>query len=415
MIQYIKGLDVKKSLANCPQITFEITDACNLRCCYCAYGEMYDNYDKRNNTYMKSSKAIFFLEYLSNLWRSSYSLSRNSDIYISFYGGEPLLNFDLIEDVVEYFKSNDTGRKPVFSMTTNGLLLNKHIDYLVNHNFKILVSLDGDKYNNSYRVDHSGSCVFDKITSNLDSVKNSFPVFFQNNIQFTSVLHNRNSVEDIVCFFQKKYDKVPSIGELSSDGIRKNKLNIFHEMFNSSVQSVKKAKNKKEIETILGLKSIKYHNAVLFLKRFSPNCYENYLELLVDKNDTAKSMPSGTCLPFSKKVFVTVNGKILPCEKIGHQFFMGRAFDNIEINFLKIAEDFNMRLSLIDKYCVYCHNKGKACSQCMYFFAGLENRDPKVSCIMNRDMFERFVSDQKTFLQTQPDKYRKIINDIILK
>lgn len=184
MIQYIKGLDVKKSLANCPQITFEITDACNLRCCYCAYGEMYDNYDKRNNTYMKSSKAIFFLEYLSNLWKSSYSLSRNSDIYISFYGGEPLLNFDLIEDVVEYFKSNDTGRKPVFSMTTNGLLLNKHIDYLVNHNFKILVSLDGDKYNNSYEsttpehvflirlhliltVSKTRFLYFSKITSNL--------------------------------------------------------------------------------------------------------------------------------------------------------------------------------------------------------------------------------------------------------
>lgn len=41
--------NVKYLLANLKQLTFEVTDSCNLRCKYCGYGELYDDYDKREN------------------------------------------------------------------------------------------------------------------------------------------------------------------------------------------------------------------------------------------------------------------------------------------------------------------------------------------------------------------------------
>ncbi len=41
----IKSHDVKHSLLNLKQLVFEVTDACNLKCKYCGYGEYYDNYD----------------------------------------------------------------------------------------------------------------------------------------------------------------------------------------------------------------------------------------------------------------------------------------------------------------------------------------------------------------------------------
>lgn len=45
----IKEEDVIISLANTRQITFEVTDVCNLNCVYCAYGKFYNNYDIRSN------------------------------------------------------------------------------------------------------------------------------------------------------------------------------------------------------------------------------------------------------------------------------------------------------------------------------------------------------------------------------
>ncbi len=40
---------IKNSLANTPQITFEVTDLCNLDCVYCGYGKLYSDHDERTN------------------------------------------------------------------------------------------------------------------------------------------------------------------------------------------------------------------------------------------------------------------------------------------------------------------------------------------------------------------------------
>ena len=49
MNKYITSDYVVSALANLPQLVFEVTDACNLRCKYCAYGEFYEDYDCREN------------------------------------------------------------------------------------------------------------------------------------------------------------------------------------------------------------------------------------------------------------------------------------------------------------------------------------------------------------------------------
>ena len=50
----------------------------------------------------------------------------------------------------------------------------------------------------------------------------------------------------------------------------------------------------------------------------------DYNELLYkEMTKEEEFLPTGTCIPFSRKLFVTVNGKILPCERIGHNNFLG--------------------------------------------------------------------------------------------
>ncbi|MBA7551086.1 hypothetical protein ES705_43621 [subsurface metagenome] len=85
-------------------------------------------------------------------------------------------------------------------MTTNAMLLDRYMDYLVQHDFRILISLDGNEKNHSYRVDHAGKNSFKKVLANIKLLQQTFPDFFETNVYFNAVLHNRNSVAEIYKF-----------------------------------------------------------------------------------------------------------------------------------------------------------------------------------------------------------------------
>lgn len=172
---------IEHSLVNVPQITFEVTDACNLNCTYCGYGDFYSDHDARNGIMLPIGKAKALIDYLSGMWNSAENVSFNRNIYVSFYGGEPLLNMQFITEIVDHFKCmNCRSRSFTFSMTTNGLLLHKYIDYLAENKFHTLVSLDGDREANDYRVDKSGKPAFDRIVANVNMVKKNYPEYFMN-------------------------------------------------------------------------------------------------------------------------------------------------------------------------------------------------------------------------------------------
>ena len=65
--KYITPEDVIFSLVNTPQITFEVTDACNLAYRYCGYRDLYSDYDKHKNIMLSEEKAFILLDYMNNL------------------------------------------------------------------------------------------------------------------------------------------------------------------------------------------------------------------------------------------------------------------------------------------------------------------------------------------------------------
>jgi uncharacterized protein len=64
MKQYISSDSITFALANLPQLTFEVTDACNLKCKYCGYGDFYDDYDDREDKILPTEKAIKVIDSL---------------------------------------------------------------------------------------------------------------------------------------------------------------------------------------------------------------------------------------------------------------------------------------------------------------------------------------------------------------
>lgn len=204
-VKYVTSDCVVSALANLPQLVFEVTDACNLRCKYCAYGEFYEDYDTRENKMLTVAQAILLINYLEKLWNSGLNTSATSNLTISFYGGEPLLNFSFIEKIVHHVKHNIhcPHRKFSFSMTTNALLLHKYMDFLQENEFHLLISLDGNKENTEYRVDKAGNCAFERIVTNVNKLKEKHPDYFRTHVNFNAVLHNKNSVEEIYRFLRK--------------------------------------------------------------------------------------------------------------------------------------------------------------------------------------------------------------------
>ncbi len=167
--------NIRSAIFNTHQIIFEVTDKCNLKCHYCGYGDFYENYDRRLNSDMDFSTFKALYDYLREMWNKS-AYQGSSYLRISFYGGEPLCNFALIKDAVLYTKENPIkGKTIIYSMTTNAVLLEKHMSFLVENGFDILISLDGNKYNDSYRIFKNGNSSFDKVVGNVKQLQSEYP------------------------------------------------------------------------------------------------------------------------------------------------------------------------------------------------------------------------------------------------
>ena len=411
--EYLKAEDIEFFLANTPQITFEVTDACNLKCTYCGYGEFYSDYDKREDKMLPVSKAFRLLDYVNELWNSPKNISYNRNVYISFYGGEPLLNMNFIQKVVEYIENmNCKTRTFTFSMTTNALLLQRYMDFFVEKNFHTLISLDGNRENTGYRVDKNGKEAFDRIISNIDSLKEKYPEYFKKYVNFNAVLHNKNTVESIYTFIKEKYNKIPAIKELNNSGIREEKIKEFEKAYVNTVESLFQSEHYTEIMKDMALQLGTYQTVGIYLMQYSNFIYKDYNELLYGKPNLDNNLPTGTCMPFSKKVFVTVNGKLLPCERIGQQFSLGRITDNeIEIDFEYIANKYNTYYAKLDKQCKLCHNR-RACIQCVYNLPDIDKK-PQCHGFMNLQEFQKYQNAQINFLANNPEEYYRIMEEIV--
>lgn len=415
--KFITSDSIVSALANLPQLVFEVTDACNLRCKYCAYGEFYEDYDCRENKMLSTEKAIRLIDYLAKYWSSNLNVSADKKITISFYGGEPLLNFTFIEAIVKHIKNNIhcPHRRFSFSMTTNAMLLHRYMDFLQENCFHLLISLDGNKENDGYRMDKVGHSSFERVVANVDILQKKYPDYFLRYVNFNAVLHNKNSVESIYRFFKEKYDKIPRISELNNVGIRKDKLEEFNRTYKNSQESLRQAEHYEEIERDMFMNTGNYQSLTLYLHQYSGFVYRDYTDLLFDKREAEniRRIPTGTCLPFSKKMFVTVNNKILPCERIGHQFALGKIGETeIELNPEWIANKYNDYYARMEAQCSRCKNQ-KACIQCLFNLKDVESTFVCFGYMTDKD-FRNYVNRQMYFLERNPEMYKKIMEDVIV-
>ena len=163
-----------------------LTDSCNLNCTYC-----YEN-KKIKNISFESIKAI-----------CDYEINQNSKyVNIVFYGGEPLLQKNLITQTIDYIKSKKSKTIFYFGITTNGTLLDKKfIKYMKKNNFiSIGYSIDGIKeVHNLNRKTVDGNNTFDIVYKNAKELLKVFKDAVSMSVITKNNLNNlANSVEFLI-------------------------------------------------------------------------------------------------------------------------------------------------------------------------------------------------------------------------
>ncbi len=146
------GRDPERPVA-LQNFTAHITQDCNLRCTYC-----YADHGLYGAGERKLMPAEMARDYLDLLFRES---GDRRSLHFTFFGGEPLMNFPVIEAAVAHARERtaETGKQVRFSLTTNGTLLDgERTRFILENDIAVTVSLDGPpEVNDAARPRASGS------------------------------------------------------------------------------------------------------------------------------------------------------------------------------------------------------------------------------------------------------------------
>jgi len=296
--------------SNMQQLTLQVTQNCNLRCDYCAYSGKYNDrsHDNINMSEETAKKAIDFF------------MARTQDsprITLGFYGGEPLLSFELIQKAVAYFEEKAWGKEYNFTLTTNGTLFNEeNLRYFAAKNFDLLLSLDGPKHiHDKNRIFATGSGTFEKVIANLEMAENILPEFTKQKIQINAVLDPEANFCIVNDFFTncESVKEIGLMGNMISTINRKEEVGFFDE-----------AKTRLFYEE-LDYEAFKFYLAqsgrdISYSKIMDEWEFKDFTDVserrILRRQLPETFHPSGPCVPGSLRLFVDVFGKFFPCERV---------------------------------------------------------------------------------------------------
>lgn len=296
---------------NVMHLILQVTQECNFLCRYCVFAGSGIIERTHSNKIMLYDTAISAINFL---YKHSVD---NKSVIISFYGGEPLLNFDLIKQCIEYSKQKFKIKKCDFSITTNGSLLTKEkAEFFVNNDVMIFVSLDGPMavQDMNRRFLSNGNGTFNIVYNNLKYIKDLYPDYYHASINYIPVVSSSSNLDEIKSFF------ITELGA-TSNNIRFSKLNLSGLSLLLDENISINENNKSDDKSVLNNKK-----------------YDSFLETYNKKHSIPSTYHhSGPCIPGSKKLFVTTNGDFLPCEKVNERYdinkigdiYSGFNYDNI--------------------------------------------------------------------------------------
>ena len=152
------SIDLKKKKYTLKALCLHVAHTCNLNCSYCFAAQGNFHGERGLMSFEVGKRAIDFLIENSG---------RHHNLDIDFFGGEPLMNWEVVKQLVQYGREveKEAGKNIRFTLTTNGIGINDDvIDFCNKEMHNVVLSLDGRKeVNDRFRVDKNGRGSYDLI------------------------------------------------------------------------------------------------------------------------------------------------------------------------------------------------------------------------------------------------------------
>jgi len=342
----------KTLMTDCTQLILCVSERCNLRCKYCYYtgGRTAERRHSHSlMTWETAEKALrFFLPRCQGTlakWKEQrLAIKSGQEIpagdaanrpCVGFYGGEPLTNWPLMKRVIEYVRAQDNGGEYMVNCTLNGTLLTPEIaKFMAAKEVHLNISLDGPReYHDRYRRFANGRPSWDTVVKNLRWMNENLPEYYREHVGLLGVMAPPLDLLKLAEFVED-WEPMPGNG-IRFNGVQTEDPPCF---WNSLDPDQKKIAGKEQLWN-------EYVEAAVagklsFARPPDPGKEERRLRMLRQLYDISLGLaycrtgrmyagkallpPTiylnfGMCLPGQERVYVRVDGKILPCERLPSQ------------------------------------------------------------------------------------------------
>ncbi|MDR1627846.1 MAG: thioether cross-link-forming SCIFF peptide maturase [Oscillospiraceae bacterium] len=360
------GESIKNKIVNSPikAMCINIAHDCNLKCEYCFAAKGDFGYKKELMPLDTAKKAIDFL--INN------SGDRHN-LEVDFFGGEPLMNFNVVKETIEYARSIEkkSGKNFRFTITTNGMLLDdEKINFINKEMHNVVLSLDGRKnINDKLRLTKSGKSSYEIIVPKYQKLVKSRKdkdyyvrgTFTKNNLDFS---------KDVMHMYELGFENI-SVEPVVSDS---------HLSYSIKEENLDKIFQEYEILAKKIIELRQKNKKIIFF----------HFMIDLEKSPCAVKKLKG-CGCGNEYVAVTPSGDIYPCHQfVGkEQFKMGNLNDNT-LN-LPLKNKFSLNNIYSKDECIKCWAKyfcSGGCSANNFNFEQNINTPHKISCALQKKRLE---------------------------
>jgi len=355
--------DVYKNHDLVKALCLHVAHDCNLKCNYCFASQGDFNGEKLLMPLEVGKKAIDFIIEQSK---------DRQNLEVDFFGGEPLMNFDVVKELVDYARSKEESyhKKFKFTITTNGVLLDdENMAYIDENMDNVVLSLDGRKcVNDNMRrtVNDKGSFDIKKMAAMREGKKDYY-------VRGTYTKHNLDFGEDVNFLAEEGFRSIsvePVVAEEEHD------YAILRE----------------DVDQILA----EYDKLALdYLNRHEKGLDYNFFHFNIDlSNGPCVYKRLSGCGAGRDYVAVTPEGDIYPCHQFvgNEEFKMGTVDEGIQHP--EIKDEFGKANLLQKEKCQSCWCKyfcGGGCHANAYNFNHTVMEPYDVACEIERRRVENAI------------------------
>ena len=344
-------------------LCIHICHDCNFRCRYCFADEGAYCSTRESMSFETAKAAVDFL--IANS-------GKRKVLEMDFFGGEPLMNFDVLKQTVYYAKEAGAkaGKKFLFTTTTNALLLSDEVIEFFNAEMEnVVLSLDGRKeVHDAIRKSINGKGTFDLI---IDKIKKfiSFRGDKSYYVRGTFTAKNLDFSKDVLFIAEQGVDSIsmePVVTDIDDLQIKKEHLPAIE----------------REYETL----------CEAYLQKHAEGKGFNFFHFNIDlEGGVCLSKRVSACGAGNEYFSVVPNGDLYPCHQFASdkEFRMGSVFTGIERT--DIREKFKTSCLFTRKKCENCFAKficSGGCSANNYHFNGDIDEPYETTCAMMKKRVE---------------------------